>query len=102
MFIHTVLFWLRDGLTAPETAQFIAGARSLTTLADVRHGYLGTPAATDREIIDRSYSYALTVVFDDAAAHDAYQVDPVHDRFREECAHLWRQVRIYDAVTLEG
>lgn len=102
MFIHTVFFWLRDDLAAHETAQFVDGARSLTTIESVRQGYLGTPASTDREIIDRSYSYALTAIFSDQAAHDAYQVDPVHDRFRDECAHLWRQVRIYDAVTVDA
>ncbi len=102
MFIHTVLFWLRDDLSAAETAAFVAGARSLTTIGSVQHGYLGTPAATNREIIDRSYSYALVAIFADQAAHDAYQVDPVHDRFRDECARLWRQVRIYDAVTVDA
>ena len=71
MFIHTVFFWLRDDLSS-----------------------------ADREIIDRSYSYALVVMFDDEAGHDAYQVAPVHDRFRDSCARLWRQVRIYDAITI--
>ena len=58
-----------------------------------------TPASTDREIIDRSYSYALVVSFADEAAHDAYQVHPVHDRFREQCGGSWKKIVIYDAVS---
>ncbi len=64
----------------------------------MEHGFVGVPADTDRPIIDRSYSYALVVMFRDAAGHDAYQVHPVHDRFREECAGFWRKVQIYDSV----
>jgi len=41
----------------------------------------------------------LLTIFDDMAGHDAYQVDPVHDQFRIECAPLWSRVLIYDALT---
>lgn len=40
----------------------------------------------------------LFVGFDDVTGQDAYQVDPIHDRFREECATFWTRVQIYDAV----
>ena len=99
MFVHSVYFWLRDDLTPAERARFVDGARSLTTIETVQHGMLGTPASTNREIIDRSYSYALVVMFADEAAHDAYQVDPVHDRFRETCGGSWKKIVIYDAVS---
>ena len=61
-------------------------------------GFIGTPAGTDRPIIDASYSYALIVSFADEAAHDAYQVHPVHERFRERCGGAWKKIVIYDAV----
>lgn len=99
MFIHSVYFWLKPHLTAEQRAQFWAGVRSLTQIESVTQSYVGTPAATDRPIIDRSYSCALVVVFDDEAGHEAYQVDPIHDRFRQECALFWMKVQIYDAVT---
>ena len=57
------------------------------------------PAATDRPVIERGYSWALVLVFPSERAHDAYQVHPVHDRFREECGGYWSAVRIYDSVT---
>jgi Stress responsive A/B Barrel Domain len=99
MFVHAVYFWLRDGLTSAEEQRFAAGLESLRKLDGVVHGYIGVPAPTDRPVIDRSYSRALVLVFSDEAAHDAYQVDAVHDRFRAECGGLWKQVRIYDSIS---
>jgi hypothetical protein len=98
MFVHAVYFWLKDDLTEAQKATFVNGVHSLTTIGSVTHGYVGVPAATDRPIIERSYSYAAVVVFKDEAAHDLYQVDPIHDRFRDECGSFWRKVVIYDSV----
>ena len=99
MFIHSVYFWLSDDLSEDQRGQSLEQAKPLTSLESVRYGWLGTPADTDRPVIDRSYSYALTVVLDDEAAHDAYQIDPLHDRFREECGSFWTRVLIYDSIT---
>ena len=102
MFVHAVYFWLRDDLSAEEQARFAAGLEALRGITGVRHGYIGTPAPTDRPVIERGYSRALVLVFADQAAHDAYQMHPVHDRFRAECGGLWTAVRIYDSVGAEG
>ena len=95
MFVHSVYFWLKPGITAAEEQLFFRGAESLTKIRSVRQGWVGKPAATDRPVIDRTYSYGLVVAFDDAAGHDAYQVDSVHDAFRG-LHDLWTQVKIYD------
>ena len=96
MFVHAVYFWLRSDLTGAERAAFVAGVRSLRAIDTVLHGYDGGPAATDRAVIERSYSHALVLVFADKRAHDAYQTHPVHDRFRDTCSTFWRKVLIYD------
>ena len=96
MFVHCVYFWLRDGLSEDEEQRFTDGLESLVSIGSVTSGYFGTPASTDRPIIDRSYSYALVIVCEDEAAHDAYQEDAVHDAFRDRCASLWTDVKIYD------
>lgn len=98
MFVHAVYFWLRPDLTPAQRAQFEAGVSSLGTIPTVKACYIGAPAATDRPVIDRTYSKAAVFVFADEAAHDAYQMHPVHDRFRTECGSLWTTVRIYDSV----
>jgi hypothetical protein len=97
-FVHTVFFWLKPDLTAPQTEQFKKGLKSLTAIDTVEHAYIGVPAATNRPIIDRSYSYALMLVFKDAKGHDDYQAHPVHDDFRKTCSDLWSKVLIYDCV----
>ena len=98
MFVHSVYFWLKPDLTEEQRAKFWESVRSLTTIESVRQGFVGPPASTDRPIIDRSYSCALIVIFDDDAGHDAYQVHPVHEKFREECGAFWSKILIYDAV----
>ena len=98
MFVHAVYFWLREGLTPAERERFEAGLQALCAIDAVRHGYVGSPAATERPVIERGYSRALVLVFADEGAHDRYQTHPVHDRFRAECGGLWTAVRIYDSV----
>lgn len=99
MFIHSVYFWLRKDLSAADEQQFDAGVRSLCQIEGVRDCYIGVPASTDRPVIERGYSRALVMVFADEGAHDEYQVHPIHDRFRNDCARFWSNVRIFDSVT---
>lgn len=99
MFVHAVYFWLRADLSAAERTLFDAWQPRLCALPSVSSGWYGVPADTDRPVIDRSYSSALVLVFADAAAEQAYQVHPEHDRFRAECGTFWTKVQIYDSVT---
>jgi hypothetical protein len=99
MFVHSVYFWLRDDLSPAGTTRFIEGIRSLANIDTVEQSFIGTPASTNREIIDQSYSYALVLGFADEAGHDAYQVHPVHDAFRETCGGSWKKIVIYDAIS---
>ena len=96
MMVHNVFFWLRHDLTPAEVKQFEDGIRMLTKLPSVRNGWIGKPSETNRPIIDRSYSYGLTVVFDDLAGHDAYQVHPDHLVFVDQNKDKWTTVKIYD------
>lgn len=96
MFIHSVYFWLNPELTQEQQDQFWAGVKSLEAIPSIKFFFVGTPADTDRPVIDRSYSCALITGFDDKAGHDIYQDHPIHDQFRE-LAELWNKVLIYDA-----
>jgi hypothetical protein len=98
MLVHTVYFWLKPDLTAAQRAEFRRGVESLGGIKSVEKIYVGTPAKTEkRPIIDDSYSVGLTVLCKDVAAHDAYQVDPIHHKFIEQCKQYWTRVQIYDA-----
>ena len=52
----------------------------------------------ERPSVDRSYAFALQLKFDDIAAHDAYQIDPVHKAFHERCKNYWSKALVYDFV----
>ena len=98
MLVHTVYFWLKPELTAEQRAAFRGGVESLGGISSVEKIYVGTPAKTEkRPIIDDSYSVALTVLCRDVAAHDAYQVDPIHLAFVNQFKTFWTRVQIYDA-----
>ncbi|MEY2882026.1 MAG: hypothetical protein RLZZ15_4406 [Verrucomicrobiota bacterium] len=99
MLVHTVYFWLKPELTDAQRAEFRRGVESLGGIKAVDQIYVGTPAATERRpIIDSSYSVALTVICKDVAAHDAYQIDPIHLAFVNACKTFWTRVQIYDAA----
>ena len=99
MLVHTVYFWLKPELTPAQRAEFRRGVESLAGIKAVEAVHVGTPAATEkRPIIDDSYSVALTVICRDVAAHDAYQVDPLHLAFVERFKSFWTRVQIYDAA----
>ena len=102
MFVHCVYFWLRADLSPAEHAAFRAGVRSLAGLESVVQSHMGPPAGTARPVIDSSYSWALIAVFRDQQGHDAYQVHPVHDAFRANCASFWTRVQIYDVNTSDA
>ena len=99
MLVHTVYFWLKPELTAAQRADFRRGVESLGGIKAIDTLYVGTPAQTEkRPIIDDSYSVAITVVCKDVAAHDAYQVDPIHLVFVNSFKTYWNKVQIYDAA----
>ncbi len=99
MFVHAVYFWLKPDLSIEQKMTFIDGLKSLISIKTVRFGHFGTPADTDRPIIERGYSYALIAAFDGAAGHEHYQVVDVHERFRQQCGTFWNKVVIYDSIS---
>ncbi|MBW8888227.1 MAG: Dabb family protein [Fibrobacteres bacterium] len=98
MFVHAVYFWLKPDLSPAQVRQFEELATAMSKAPTVRNLWLGKPAATNRPVIERSYSYALTVVFDDAAGEAAYQTHATHDTFREKCGSFWSRVQIFDSI----
>ena len=98
MLIHAVFFWLKPGLTAEEKTRFRAEVGKLASIRTVDKIYVGAPAQlAERSVTDRSFDVALTIVFRDGAAHDAYQVDPVHLAFVEGNKDSWTRVQVFDS-----
>ncbi len=96
MFVHNVFFWLKDKDNEADRNALLAGIKSLEAIESVSQAYIGSPASTRRPVIDATYDFAEIMIFEDIAAHDVYQVHPLHTKFVEDCAHLWSKVVIYD------
>ncbi|MBV6654886.1 MAG: Dabb family protein, partial [Mameliella sp.] len=60
--------------------------------------HIGTPAGTNRSVVDNSYSFCLIVTFDSKKEHDLYQKEQVHLNFIEQTKGLWSKIQIYDSV----
>lgn len=98
MLVHSVFFYLKPGLSAADREQLRRGLESLRTIKFAEQVYIGSPAPTPkRGAVDDAYGFALTILFRDVAAHDAYQIDPVHKAFVEKCSQYWTRVQVYDA-----
>jgi hypothetical protein len=99
MFVHHVLFWLKNPDNKEEYNQLLEGIRSLEQIEPKVAFHIGTPASTNRPVIDASYSFSLLLTFNNIEEHDIYQVHPTHLKFIEENSMLWERVLIYDFVT---
>ncbi len=100
MFIHTVLFWAKESISLAEAADFEDGLQSLRQIENIRAFYVGTPADTDRPVIDSSYSYALIIHFDNDIDQNIYQEHPIHHEFIKNNSKYWSKVLVYDCVTI--
>ena len=51
-----------------------------------------------RDVNDLGFDVALTIVFENTAAQDAYQVTEPHLQFIEEFNDNWASVRVFDSL----
>jgi len=85
IFTHHVHFWLKN---KADQQKLIEGLSILADISYVKQIHIGVPADTHRGVVDRSYDASLLIIFEDQAAHDAYQIDPIHHVFVENYAGL--------------
>ncbi len=97
-FVHSVYFWLKEDATEVEKEKFESSLAEMAKIESISKVYYGPPAMTPRSVVDNSYDYAWITFFKNKAAHDAYQIDPIHDHFKKVNADLWERVQIYDSL----
>ena len=97
MLVHSVYFWLTEPNNANLLAEFETSLHELLTIPPIEQGFIGRPAATRDAVIVHSYQFGLTLLFQDQAAHDQYQVHPVHVAFSNKYADYFAKVVVYDA-----
>lgn len=98
LFVHHVLFYLKNQGNAADKAKLLEGLNKLAKVPTIKMVHIGEPAATTRDVIERSYAFSWLCFFDSPADEEAYQKHPIHDEFRTNYASLWEKVVIYDAI----
>jgi hypothetical protein len=99
-FIHHVFFWLKKTESKEDLQQLIEGLNKLSKASTIKDFHIGKPAATNRDVIDTTWSVSWLLLFDNKEDQDIYQTDPIHLKFIEDCSHLWSKVLVYDAVNV--
>ena len=97
IFVHHVYFWLKNPDSKADKDKLVEGLQKLSKVKTIKMFHIGQPAATNRDVIDRSYAISWLVLFDNKANQDSYQTDPIHLKFVEECSSLWSKVVVYDS-----
>lgn len=95
---HMVYFTLKED--SPEARQTLIAAckNYLTDHPGTRYFGVGTITPDlNRPVNDREFHVGLHIVFDDRAAHDAYQVSERHQQFIAENKDTWLKVRVFDS-----
>ena len=99
IFVHHVLFYLKNPNSENDQQKLLEGLQLLTQIECIQLSHIGTPANTNRSVIDRNYTYSWLCFFESAEKEEIYQKHPLHDEFRNNYAHLWEKVVIYDSIT---
>jgi hypothetical protein len=101
IFIHHVFFWLKNPDSREDKIKLVEGLRKLSKVETILQFHIGQPAATNRDVIERSYAVSWMLVFDSLEAEEIYQVHPLHILFIEQCSHLWNRVMVCDSQDVE-
>lgn len=100
-FAHVVYFWLKNPDSKADRAKFEASLQKfLDNSQYAKTKFIGKPPKAIRAVVDDSFTYSLILSFDSAEAQAAYQVEPPHLVFVNECEELWEKVIVYDSEGL--
>ena len=94
MFVHHVFFYAAENA---DLAALRTGIETLTSIETIKLWHIGVPAATNRPVIERGYTFSWLLFFDNEADQTIYQDHPIHQAFIQNCAHLWQKVVVYDS-----
>jgi hypothetical protein len=96
--LHNVFFRLKD--SSPELISKLI--RDCYTYLQPEDGVLFFSAGSRakdfaREVNDTDFHVALTILFKDSKAHDAYQISKQHNIFIDRNKDNWAGARVFDS-----
>jgi hypothetical protein len=98
VFVHHVYFYLKNPKNPADTAKLIEGLKALSKISEIQFVHIGTPASTNRSVIEKGYDVSWLLFFKNLMEEEIYQTHPVHLKFIEDYSHLWEKVIVYDSV----
>lgn len=99
LIIHSVYFWLKEGLTEAEEQDFLNFFEALRSIPEVEYLSIGKPAPTNpREVVDNSFSYHLIAFFKSMDDINVYETHPDHIAAVEQYKQYWTRVEVRDSV----
>jgi len=97
--VHHVFFWLKNRDSKEDLAKLLEGLRTLEKIETIKKMHIGVPASTEkRDVVDNSYHASELMFFDDTAGQKTYQDHAIHQKFINDCGHLWEKVIVYDSI----
>lgn len=98
LFVHHVYFFLKNPNNEADKSKLLEGLEKLSKVPTIRMVHIGSPASTNRSVIERGYSVSWLCFFDNLEEQEVYQKHPIHLKFVEDYSHLWEKVIVYDSV----
>ena len=98
LFVHHVYFWLENTESEADRDALLEGLKKLSAVPTIQQFHIGVPAATNRDVIDRSYACSWLALFANPDDQSSYQTDPIHLHFIDTCGHLWKKVVVYESI----
>ncbi len=98
-FVHVVYFWLKRPENDGDRTSFLKSLKTyLGKVEVIQSSFVGSPAASDRDVVDDSFTFNIVLTFKTIEDQEIYQEHPAHLKFIEESSALWNKVVVYDAL----
>jgi len=94
---HVVIVWLQEDVDDNTRAQLIEESKKLAEIKQVRQLHIGAAITSDRDIVDDSFDFAMTMTFDSTEDMGQYITHPQHREFVEDRLKPYiKKVVVYD------
>ena len=99
--IHSVYFWLKEGISEEEEQDFLNFFKKLQQVPGVQTLQYGKPAPTNpRPVVDNSFQYNLLVTFQSMDDINIYETHPEHIAAAEQYNKYWTKVEVRDMIVM--
>jgi len=94
---HVAMIWLNDGMSSEQISEIIDQTNVLSSIAVVQDLKIGKPVPSEKKTVDDSFTFAISMSFENEAALKQYMVDDTHhDYVQSVLKPALKKVVIYD------